>query len=157
MSIAPIRQDVFVPIPQARAFALFTGAMERWWPHQGCADQAEQMLAVKLEPRLGGRWYRRMGNGTDAELGTVLAWEPPGRLVLGWQVDAAMRFDPALLTEVEIRFEPAEGGTLVALEHRNLERFGDSAVAFAQRIQGGWSAVLGGYVALAATPAEPVS
>ncbi len=157
MSIAPIRQDVFVPLPPARAFALFTGAMERWWPCRACADQAEQMVAVLLEPRLGGRWFRRMGNGTDAELGTVLAWDPPGRLVLGWQVDATMRFDPALLTEVEIRFESAEGGTRVALEHRNLERFGDSAAAFVQRVQGGWSVVLGGYVTLASAPAELVS
>lgn len=157
MTIAPIRHSVFVPVPPARAFALFTTEMARWWPQRSCAEQSEQVVAVALEPGPGGRWFRRYDTGREADLGSVRLWDPPDRLVLGWQVDATMTFDPALLTEVELRFEPAEGGTQVLLEHRDLHRFGDSARDFAQRIEGGWRFVLGGYAALAGEAAERVA
>ena len=60
--------------------------------------------------------------------GHVLVWEPPARLVLAWQLDGDHRYDPELITEVEITFHPVDGGTEVRLEHRNLEaRFGKKA------------------------------
>ncbi len=56
----------------------------------------------------------------------MLAWEPPLRLLLAWQINANWKYDPDLVTEVEVTFTPVEGGaTRVDLEHRNLERFGD--------------------------------
>jgi uncharacterized protein YndB with AHSA1/START domain len=53
-------------------------------------------------------------------------WEPPHRVVLIWQLSAEYAFDPDLHTEVEVRFEPEDGGaTRVELEHRGLENYGD--------------------------------
>jgi hypothetical protein len=57
----------------------------------------------------------------------VLAWEPPVRLLLAWQITAEWRFDPNLLTEVEVRFTADGTGTLVELEHR-LDGYGAAAV-----------------------------
>jgi hypothetical protein len=34
----------------------------------------------------------------------VLAWEPPGRLLLGWQLGAEWKYDPDFLTELELTF-----------------------------------------------------
>jgi hypothetical protein len=69
----------------------------------------------------------------------VLAWEPPTRLLLGWQINRNWGYDPALVTEVELTFAPAEDvGTLVTLEHRNLERFGAEPARHAEKIRGGW-------------------
>ncbi len=74
----------------------------------------------------------------------MLAWEPPGRLLLGWQIDSKFAYDPALLTEVELTFAAVEGGgTLVTLEHRNLERFGADAERMAEVLGGGWPTFLG--------------
>ena len=47
---------------------------------------------------------------------------------------ASGRYDPELLTEVELTFAPpADGGTRVTLEHRDLERFGADADAHRAR------------------------
>jgi hypothetical protein len=66
------------------------------------------------------------------------------RLVLAWQIDAQWRFDPSLVTEVEIRFIPDGDGTRLELEHRNLERFGHQAepVRAAFDGPGGWGGLL---------------
>ncbi|MGH7088102.1 MAG: SRPBCC domain-containing protein, partial [Stellaceae bacterium] len=75
--------------------------------------------------------------------GKVLVWEPPRRLVLAWQIDAQWKFDPGLVTEVEVTFAPQPGaGTRVELEHRNLERFGERAEAVRTQVDGGWPGVL---------------
>jgi uncharacterized protein YndB with AHSA1/START domain len=69
----------------------------------------------------------------------VLAWEPPSRLLLGWQLNSRWTYDLDFLTEVELTFAAAEGGgTRVTLEHRNLERFGADAQTQAEKLGGGW-------------------
>jgi uncharacterized protein YndB with AHSA1/START domain len=69
-------------------------------------------------------------DGSECEIGKVLVWEPPARLVLAWQLTHDWKFDPNLITEVEVQFI-AEGAnaTRVDLEHGNLERFGAQADA----------------------------
>jgi uncharacterized protein YndB with AHSA1/START domain len=81
-----------------------------------------------------------------------LAWEPPSRLLLGWQINCEWGYDPNLVTEVEVTFVSAEGGgTLVTLEHRDLERFGADAERHAERIRGGWPARLADFAQYADT------
>ena len=83
---------------------------------------------VILEPRTGGRWYEVGVDGSECDWGHVVAWEPSTRLVLAWQIGADWKFDPQLVTEVEIRFvDLGDNRTRVDLEHRDLDRFGDSA------------------------------
>ncbi len=144
---APVRRSLTVKASQTRAFEVFTARISSWWPkshHIGAAEPE----AVLIEPREGGRWFERAPDGTECDLGKVLAWEPPGRLVLGWQIAADWRFDPKLLTEVEVNFI-AEGPELtrVELEHRDLERFGETAEAMRQAVDGpnGWPLILGSY------------
>jgi len=60
----------------------------------------------------------------------VQVWDPPARLVLAWQLTHDWKFDPYLITEVEVQFiAEAANVTRVELEHRNLERFGAQADA----------------------------
>ena len=62
-----------------------------------------------------------------------------------WQLTPEWKYDPNLITEVEVQFI-AEGAnaTRVELEHRNLERMGDGADAMRQRIDApdGWGGLL---------------
>jgi uncharacterized protein YndB with AHSA1/START domain len=100
--------------------------MHRWWPPP--CNGAEERETMVLESRVGGRWYERAKNGSELQLGRVLAWGPPERVLLTWQVRMTKKFDPNLETEVEITFKstgPAK--TLVTVEHRKLERFGVEA------------------------------
>jgi hypothetical protein len=145
---APVRRSVTVRTPVDRAFAVFTARIATWWPathHIG----ATPFRDIVLEPRVGGRWYETGSDGRECDWGHVLAWEPPSRLLLAWQIDAQFRYDPGTVTEVEVRFI-AEGAdvTRVELEHRNLERFGDEAETMRGRIGGenGWPLILAHFV-----------
>ncbi len=60
---------------------------------------------------MNGRWYERGEDGSECEWGRVLAWNPPDGLTLAWQLNAAFKFDPALVTEVEVKFVPLAART----------------------------------------------
>jgi uncharacterized protein YndB with AHSA1/START domain len=141
---APVRKSVSVRAPAERAFEVFTAGVGRWWPkshHIGASDLETHVI----EPKAGGRWYERGVDGVECEIGKVLVWEPPARLVLGWQLTPDWKYDPKLMTEVEVRFIPdGANATRVELEHRNLDRFGDRADAFRQQIDSpeGWGDLL---------------
>jgi uncharacterized protein YndB with AHSA1/START domain len=151
MSIAPIVRSVQVKAPPARAFDLFAGHMDRWWP-KGRTIGGNPHVALVIEPRAGGRWFERDADGEETEWGKVLAWEPPSRLLLAWQINSQWAHDADCQTEVELTFTPAEGGgTVVTLEHRNLERFGADAARHADLLGGGWPGFLGGFAQYADT------
>jgi uncharacterized protein YndB with AHSA1/START domain len=148
---APVRRDVTVKAPPARAFEVFTANIGRWWPKTHHIGPVEPDTVI-IEPRQGGRWFERSPDGSECELGHVLAWDPPTRLVLAWQLTAQWRYDPDLVTEVEVRFIPlADGSTRVELEHRHLERFGETAEAMRKNIDAptGWTLILQYYTAAA--------
>jgi uncharacterized protein YndB with AHSA1/START domain len=143
MSIAPIVRTVVVKAKPARAFELFAHHMEQWWP-KGRTIGKSPHVAIVAEPMPGGRWFERDAEGVETQWGKVLAWEPPSRLLLGWQINSQWVYDSSFVTEVELTFVPAEGGgTLVRLEHRNLERFGADAAKHAERLRGGWPFYVG--------------
>ncbi len=146
MSIAPIVRTVQVKADPVRAFDLFTTHFGDWWQKGRTIGKAPH-VAVVLEPRIGGAWYERDAEGNETHWGKVLAWEPPSRLLLGWQIDGQWNYDPDFLTEVELTFAPAEGGgTLVTLEHRDLERFGADAARHAESLGNGWPKHLADFV-----------
>lgn len=120
-----VRKVVSVQAPPAVAWRVFTEKMGTWWPLARYKIGKASAVDAVIEPHVGGRWYERGDDGSTCDWGRVLAWEPHSRLVLTWDVDADWRFDPALNTELEVRFI-AEGSdrTRVELEHRRLDRYG---------------------------------
>ena len=148
---APVRKSIFVDAPQALAFDVFTSGIGRWWPKSHKIGPADLDRPV-IEPRSGGRWYELDTDGSQCEIGKVVTWEPPARLVLTWQLNAEFKFDPGLVTEVEVQFTPEGSGTRVNLEHRHLERLGETAEALREAVDspGGWSGLLQLYAEAAA-------
>jgi uncharacterized protein YndB with AHSA1/START domain len=145
---APVKKSVVVKADVERSFAAFTSRMGRWWPRSHSIGSAP-IADVIVEPRVGGRWYERSSQGAECEWGKVLAWDPPGRVILAWQLDANWKYDAALVLEVEITFTALEGGlTRVDLEHRNLERYGDKATAVGDALgsERGWPGILKSFV-----------
>jgi len=140
---APVRKSIRVNATPDRAFDVFTSGIGRWWPKSHKIGQADLDRPV-IEPRAGGRWYELDIDGSECELGKVAVWEPPSRLILIWQLTPEFSFDPDLITEVEVTFTPDGDGTVVDLEHRDLERMGDQAEAMAETVggPGGWPALL---------------
>ncbi len=151
-SVEPVRKKLVVTTSAERAFRVFTEGIDRWWPREHHIGSSPLKRAV-LEPRSGGRWYAVCEDGSECDTGKVLTWDPPRRLVLGWQITAQWKFDPSFLTEVEVTFTP-EGPkkTLVQLEHRNLERYGTDAAELRKGIDSpdGWGKTLESFAAAAA-------
>ncbi|HZV63765.1 MAG TPA: SRPBCC family protein [Telluria sp.] len=146
--VEPIRKSLRVKATPARAFEVFTVGMDRWWLRTHSINPTKAAIEqVIMEPRAGGRWYERGADGSECDWGRVLAWEPPGRVLLAWQIDARFQYDPSFSTEVEIRFEAQAGGmTEVTLEHRQLERYADVAIGLQAGLGQGWGILLDEFV-----------
>jgi uncharacterized protein YndB with AHSA1/START domain len=146
-AIESIRRQVVVQAPQRRAFEVFSSEMTSWWPadhHIGSAPIAE----IVVEPREGGRWFTRHTDGSESSTGYVMAWEPYERLVVSWQIGADWKYDPKLVTAVELRFvAEAADRTRVELEHRDLDRFGPDAEKMRQMFEspGAWDGTLAAF------------
>lgn len=140
---APVRKSIFVQAPPERAFDVFANGIGRWWPKSKKISQADLDQPV-IEPHAGGRWYELGVDGSECEIGKVAVWDPPSRLLLIWQLNAEWKFDPQLETEVEVLFTREGSGTRVDLEHRKLERLGETWEGMRQAIDspGGWSGLL---------------
>lgn len=150
-SVEPVRKQIIVDTSRERAFKVFTDGMDRWWPRQHHIGKSPLKRAV-LEPRAGGRWFSECEDGTECDVGKVLAWDPPNRLVLAWQITAAWQFDAAFITEVEVTFtQEGPKKTRVDLEHRNLDLYGASASEYKAMIDapGGWGAILASFASVA--------
>lgn len=156
-TIPAINSKLAVSAPVEIAFRVFTESFATWWPadyHIGQADLAD----VVLEPRVGGRWYERGVDGSECDWGRVLAWEPPHRLVVTWQINGQWQYDPdpEHASEIEVRFT-ADGPkqTMVEFEHREIGRLvGGEAIYGAVGGDGGWNGILAGFAETARTRAE---
>ena len=149
---APVRRSVEVAAPQAKAFAVFTRDTSAWWPKKHHIGKAP-LAGVIIEPNVNGRWYERCEDGSECDWGRVLAWNPPDGVTLAWQLNAKFEFDPALVTEVEVKFVPlGSGRTRVELEHRLLERLGDAAEKVRGQVDGGWPEILSSFAEVANKP-----
>lgn len=150
-TVEAVRREIVVDLPPDRAFDLFTADMTSWWPadhHIGSAPIDQ----VVVEPRQGGRWYTRHQDGTETSTGFVLTWDPPGRVVVTWQIGADWKFHDDLVTTVEVRFQPdGADRTRVVLEHRDLEAYEKDAAAMKETFEGpgAWGATLAAYAARA--------
>jgi len=137
---------VLVNAPIDAAFRAFADEMGFWWPpdfHLG-----EQPLdTVLIEGHVGGRLMQRDISGDEAAWGRVIAWDPPRRLALAWQLDPRFEYDPdpEHETTVEVDFTPESGSrTKVELLHRHLDRHGEEGAAMRDLLASahGWPAVL---------------
>lgn len=122
-----VRQSVVVEAPIERAFKVFTEQFGRFKPAE------HNLLSVPIaetifEPRVGGSLYDRGADGSECRWATVLAYEPPTRLLLSWNITPRWQLetDPAKASEWEVRFTAETAGrTRVEIEHRKLERHGE--------------------------------
>ena len=122
-----VRTSITVEVPVERAFAVFTDEIGTWWDPDHHLLEGE-LAEMVFEPRVGGRVYDRGVDGSECAWARVLAYEPPDRFVISWDIDTSWKLEtnPERTSEVEVRFLP-EGPerTRVELEHRNLERHGE--------------------------------
>jgi len=147
-----VRHVVVVNATVEEAFRAFTEDFGRFKPPE------HNMLGVEIaetvfEPRVGGHLYDRGVDGSECRWARVLAYDPPRRVVISWDIGPTWEIeaDPAKTSEVEVRFvaENAER-TRVELEHRNLDRHGDGWQGVRDGVDNdqGWPLYLRRYVDL---------
>lgn len=141
-----VRASVSVRLSQARTFALFTREIDRWWqrgPRFRHAGGASALICI--EPEIGGRVFESWnGDGQEQvfEIGRVIEWAPPARLVLSWRNQT---FTKGEATRVEVDFADMGETTMVTVTHLGWTaipadhpvRHGLATAEF-QRMIGGW-------------------
>lgn len=137
-----VKQSIVVEAPIAHAFKVFTEDFGRFKPAE------HNMLRVQIaetvfEPRVGGYLYDRGIDGSECRWARVLAYEPPNRLLLSWNITPQWQIetDPDKTSEWEVRFTAeAAHRTRVEIEHRNLERHGEGWESVRDGVAGdrGW-------------------
>jgi len=143
---APVQKSIKVKTSPERAFAVFTAEIDTWWPRSHHIGSSPMKKTI-IEGRLGGRCYSEQVDGTECDWGQILAWEPPHRFVMAWQINPSWKYEPDLAksSEVEVRFTPeADGSTRVDLEHRGFERYGEGGETMRSGVDApnGWNGLL---------------
>jgi uncharacterized protein YndB with AHSA1/START domain len=138
--------EIVVEAPIERAFSVFTEGIGSWFPPE------YNLLPVPIaervfEPHVGGNVYDRGIDGSECRWGRVLAYEPPTRVVISWDINPQWQIEtnPEKTSEVEVRFvTEAAGRTRVELEHRNLDRHGEGWEQSRDAVggEGGWPGCL---------------
>jgi uncharacterized protein YndB with AHSA1/START domain len=141
-----ITSSTVVAAPVDRAFSVFTEGIGTWFPPE--YNLLDAPIAERVfEPRAGGRVYDRGEDGSECAWARVLAYEPPHRVVLSWDISPQWQLetDPERTSEVEVRFTEEEPGrTRVDLEHRHIERHGEGWEQLRDSVAGdsGWPGLL---------------
>lgn len=143
MTLDPVRKSLTVPLPQERAFALFTEGLGSWWPgesHSVSAGKGELPAKVEMEPREGGEIRETAPDGSTHIWGQVKTWEQSRRVVFSWHPGRG----PDRAGEVEVTFAVADSGTRVELIHTGFENMDSENVASLRgNYDRGWDLVLG--------------
>ena len=106
-----------VAVDPATAFEVFTEEIDLWW-RRGPRFRwiAERKGTLRFEPGVGGRLVEECSRPAETfEVGRVRVWKPPECLVF------SLRGRNQEQTEVEVRFESADAGTRVVVEHRGFD------------------------------------
>jgi uncharacterized protein YndB with AHSA1/START domain len=121
-----VRHSVTVAASQEKAFEVFTQDFGRFKPPE------HNLLGVEIaetvfEKHVGGHLYDRGIDGSECRWARILAYEPPERVVISWDIGPTWQIEsnPDHTSEVEVRFvAETSGRTRVDLEHRRLDRHG---------------------------------
>jgi DNA-binding transcriptional ArsR family regulator/uncharacterized protein YndB with AHSA1/START domain len=146
---ASVQASIVVQAPITLAFKVFTEDFGSFKPPE------HNLLKVAIaetvfEPRVGGFIYDRGVDGSICRWATVLAYEPPKRVVLSWNISPQWQVvdDPHKASEWEARFvAETPQRTRVEIEHRKLERHGEGWEGVRDGVAGdqGWPLYLKRY------------
>ncbi len=164
-TIEPIVRTVTVQAPADACFRTFVDRWADWWPREHHIGQDREITELHLEGRIGGRAYDVDTNGTECQWGTVLAYEPPARLVIAWHIQpdfTTIDRDVNRSSEVEVTFTAVDDErTEVRLVHGHLGRHGEGASSMHGSVgndDGGWGFLIRRFADVAeGRPPRPLS
>jgi uncharacterized protein YndB with AHSA1/START domain len=89
-------------------------------------------MPMVIEPRPGGRWFRDLGGDNGHFWGVVQAIKRPTLL----EITGPLFMSSPVVSNVQFRLEPIEGGTLMTFRH---SAFGLISDDHRQGLTRGWS------------------
>ena len=136
--------EVVVAVDPARAFEAFTAEIDNWWKKDSpfWMDK-DRRLGLRFEPHVGGRFLEVYDDetGEGYEIGRISAWEPGKKIAYTWRQSD---WPEDAITNVELTFEPVDGGTRVRMRQTGWERV-PGGPEIAKGYSGGASTLLGWY------------
>jgi uncharacterized protein YndB with AHSA1/START domain len=134
--------EIVVHVDPQRAFEGWTAGINEWWRLDSpfWMDKSRRR-GLRFEPHVGGRFIEVYDDEREGfEIGRVTAWEPGKPLGYTWrQAD----WPEGAITEVEVRFEPVDGGTRVSVRHSGFETLAAAGVEWRSGYEQGLAMLLG--------------
>jgi DNA-binding transcriptional ArsR family regulator/uncharacterized protein YndB with AHSA1/START domain len=127
-----ISQEVALKAKRREVFRALTRDVAAWWGPPYLTNRA---TGLELDPRLGGAFTEKWGEGGGKLLATVTAVEPERLLELTGPLHLGVVFGVA-----EFRLEDDQAGTRLSFAHRGI---GDVSPDVVEEFAGGWTELLG--------------
>jgi hypothetical protein len=135
----PVLHEYRLGCTPHHAFRTYTERIGEWWDPRYTAN-ADTLVTVTVEPRVGGRVYATHSDLGELEWGAVIVWEPGRRLAHSFHLAQ----DSAHPSEVAVEFVASDDGCTVRFAHG-----GWTAANVSERPTfGDWPVILERYVAL---------
>lgn len=140
----PVRKTLSLSCSVDDAFTAFTQGLGSWWPTDTHSIHPDRVVDAVVDPRLDGRVFERLDDGSEFDWGVITAWDPPSGFSISWKPN----LDPdAHRTTWSIALSPNDDGSTLELTHSGWERFGAQAEQVRTMYETGWDVVLAGLMA----------
>jgi hypothetical protein len=144
-TITDVRREITVAGSPDRAFDLFTNRMAEWWP----ADHhlaTSPVVAMTVEPHIGGRIYDSCEDGSESVWGQVTEWDPPACFTFAWMISGSWQLetDVEKASRVSVTFTAEGDRTRVIVVHKDFWRMADGGQGMADSVGAveGWGSGL---------------
>ena len=115
---------------------------EKVWQALTSAEFSRQYFSafgVEIEPKVGGRFKVRAPDGSEHITGEVIAWDPPRKLTVTWDVNWPGLVEALGSTLVTYDIEPAGDVVRLTLTQANDREISDDILSGGRS---GWPAIL---------------
>jgi uncharacterized protein YndB with AHSA1/START domain len=148
-----VRREVIVAGTPQRAFDLFTNRVAEWWPTDHHLATSP-VVAMTVEPRVGGRMFDTCEDGSESAWGQVTEWDPPAGFTFAWMISGnwQLETDVEKASRVTVTFTAEGDKTRVSVVHKDFWRLGEdgNGMAGAVGAPDGWGSGLTMFAKLAA-------
>jgi uncharacterized protein YndB with AHSA1/START domain len=152
-TITDVRREVTVAGTPQRAFDLFTNRMAEWWPANHHLANSP-VVAMTVEPRVGGRMFDTCEDGSESAWGQVTEWDPPAGFGFAWMISGTWQLetDVEKASRVTVTFTAEGDKTRVSVVHKEFWRLGEGGHGMAGAVGAadGWGSGLTAFAAFAA-------
>ncbi len=144
-TITDVRREITVAGTPERAFDLFANRMVEWWPAEHHLA-GSPVVAMTVEPRIGGRIYDSCEDGSESMWGQVTEWNPPAGFTFAWMISGTWQLetDVEKASRVSVAFIAEGDRTRVIVVHKDFWRLAEGGQGMADAVGGaeGWGSGL---------------